>query len=264
MIKYKTMTTTLDPCSDTTLLANNSQLASACACKRASDAFVNLVKQYEDDFQNYNIKHAKYQNYLLQKQRWQQGYDNVQSAFAAQRQNGSCAAAWACGSSDCPSGWEDDGSVRGRTGNCRIAGVNTGCSIRCKPSSSTIDAHMNEWKRTNPEPEAVAPPGEAPSPPSGNNILCCSQLFSGITADNLNLQDITQQCSQTINTQIAQAIAPTTPTQTTATPSASSTSNNTFDTKNQNTKIFIGISVATGVLILLFILILIVVFSQQK
>jgi hypothetical protein len=73
----------------------------------------------------------------------------------------------------------------------------------CQRTSDQVASELNTWKGSNPEP--VPPIGgvngvyqtcETPcNPPAGNNIVCCEQNFSDITAKNLNIE-AAQSCIQ--------------------------------------------------------------------
>jgi hypothetical protein len=79
---------------------------------------------------------------------------------------------------------------------------------------------MSGWNSRNPQPTEPTFNENPPTAPSGNNIQCCSQLFSDISAASVNFTNIQQQCSQTIQNQINDATRPppTTPPPTTPPP----------------------------------------------
>jgi hypothetical protein len=76
-----------------------------------------------------------------------------------------------------------------------------------------VNQDLSPWDRDNPQPlppsggtNGTAQACDSCKPPTGINIVCCSQNFSDITSgNNINI-DAVQNCSQTVNSQIEAAI----------------------------------------------------------
>ena len=209
-----------DPCKNPD--ATNPQLISACGCQKAANALADAFNVYEQTVESNNQLDAAYNNqmsvYNTQLSQWQQKYNEQKANYESPRQNGGCAPAWTCSNSTCPSGWQNDGSVGGNQGNCsicspsagKIPGIcaNTGCAVKCRPSDNTVTQQMNTWQAQNPPPTQPAKPATTdPNPPTGNNIQCCSQMFSNIDATSATFSNIQQNCTQTITNTINQALA---------------------------------------------------------
>lgn len=195
----------------------NPDLVAACQCQKATVELANAVNVYKTttehnlDLTNvYNT--TTLPNYMTVHSTWQQASDANLAAIRGQRQAGNnCTPAAYCPSSTCNSGWRSDGSVSGSQGNCSICAgklcANTGCQLQCEPDDNTVNAQHNNWLNKNPEPQKPPPPAQVPiKPPNGNNIQCCSQVFSGITANSVNFSNLQQTCTQDISNQIGNAI----------------------------------------------------------
>ena len=203
-----------DPCSNSAQVASNPQLQSACACKKASDSLVSLTNDYETALEKYTTDMATYQKALQAQQTWNANKQVQINTLNAERRDGSCAAAGDCGSSNCNSGWTSDGSIHGNTDNCNICFLRicakTGCKVSCTRTANQTNSDLQPWLDSNPQPTVPVQP-QQPNAPSGFNIQCCTQLFTGVDATNVNFSNIQQQCNQTIQKQISSATAPVTP-----------------------------------------------------
>jgi hypothetical protein len=168
-----------------------SQLASACACQNASAALATSLTQYGTDFSNYTTAVAKHNS---DHSAWKQRRDAKKQALADEDSYRGCGA---CGSNaGCQGGYRWERNANG----CGFA--NMGCEQVCRRNNDQVERDMSGWYSQNPEPTLNS---TKPTPPSGSNIQCCSQLFSNITADSANFSNISQQCSQQIASQIASA-----------------------------------------------------------
>jgi len=194
----------------------NPQLLSACGCQTAANALADAFNVYEQTVESNNAIDAVYNNqmdiYNTELSQWQQKYNAQKGELQSPRQQGGCAPAGNCSASSCPGGWDSDGSINGNTDNCNICfgklcGT-TGCQVNCKPSNDTITQQMNTWQSQNPAPFQPAKPAiQVVNPPTGNNIQCCSQMFSNINAASANFSNIQQNCTQSITNTINQALA---------------------------------------------------------
>ena len=73
----------------------------------------------------------------------------------------------------------------------------------CKKTVAAIDREILNWTAKNPEPTIGPPPTQIALKSVNVNIQCCSQNISNITADQLEISDVKQNCSQTNNIQAA-------------------------------------------------------------
>lgn len=77
----------------------------------------------------------------------------------------------------------------------------------CTRSTSTQNSMLNDWIRNHPEPIQPQFIPISLGTITGNNINCCSQLFSNLSAGNaLEISNINQQCQQKIISQIADVV----------------------------------------------------------
>lgn len=150
--------------------------------------------------------------------KWQAKYDQIRDSLSKQRQDGSCAAAWNCGNSNCPSGWINDGSVHGTQGNCDIclgiACAQTGCRVKCRKPDDVLDREAREitasqplkfpWGEVGlglgyPKPDKYDPPAFTETEPGDIQldntpltIGCCNNIATILSSD-LKDADIQQQ-----------------------------------------------------------------------
>lgn len=85
-------------------------------------------------------------------------------------------------------------------------------NFRCVKSPERINAETAEYNAAMPTTDPVTGRNWSygagptlPVPPNGNNIQCCSQIFSNIDATNVSFKNVAQQCQQQINAQIEAA-----------------------------------------------------------
>jgi hypothetical protein len=157
-----------------------SQLASACACQDAANALAQQLTDYNTAYEAYGIAHAQWVN--TDYPAWQLSVTNETTSLTNEIKT------TACGES-CPTGWDEL--------NYTLCSI--GYHIRtCKRQSTTVTNDLNTWLIYHAAP---AEPVQ-PAAPNGSNILCCSQIFQGITAENINFTNIVQECNQNIQNQI--------------------------------------------------------------
>jgi len=134
-------------------------------------------------------------------------------------------------------------------------------NAECVRGDATLTADWKAWAQTNVRPIAPAP--TAPTPPSFNsqqNIVCCSQQFSNITAgQDINL-DVVQNCrvevENIVNNPTGQVPNPNAPPPT-LTPTKTNTPTPT-PTPSNTIPIIIGASVGAFVLLLIIIIAVVV------
>ena len=80
----------------------------------------------------------------------------------------------------------------------------------CKKSDTSIAAELAEYAAAEPTKDpttervwTVSGKPVAPTPPSGNTVQCCTQMFNDITADSVSFGSVTQKCSQNISETIS-------------------------------------------------------------
>jgi hypothetical protein len=236
----------------------NTQLANACACEKAANDLSNSFTIYQANVNTYNTNAANYntawEKYQSDLSTWNTNRQNQKNTLLNENRDSGCGA---CGTEQgCPSGWVDNGRF-----GCGL--WNTLCNHHCKRSDNQAEIDLGPWLSQNPKPSP--PPGGTNgtvtpcsdcNPPSGNNVLCCSQLFSNITG-NTNFSDIQQQCNQIIKQQITDAVTPTvTPNQASPVVTPTVTQTTPFFTTNINqvNKIEIIVLIVIVLLILLLIL----------
>ena len=223
-----------DPCNDKTLMKSKPNLASACACKTASDEYSDQVKRYNTAKEQYEIDRQYYEQ-VGDKSKQRKEYDDKSGFYAkwavklAELQNeqkpfksclgksGYSAAEWAyvC-EKDHGVGWEYvSGSDFGYWGECGLysKGMCRRSKVQAISELNSLPGNLsyNLWSPPNyPEPKQVTAPASTP-------ITCCSQTFDNITAGGkVNISGISQNCSTQITNQINSAAGvgatpPTTP-----------------------------------------------------
>lgn len=206
-----------DPCNNIALLQTNSQLANACACKKASNALEAAMNTYTAQYEKYNADIVAYNAARAAHDRWQNmsgeyaSWNDKRAQLIDEKKPWNNCVAWNDTQSGAHNDWcrNDAGQGwyhAGQTGSGCSAGFGKGV---CQRTTDQVIVDLRNAGYNAGEP---AVPGQPipPIPPNGNNIQCCSQMFSNITADNINFSDIQQNCSQTIQQQIQSAISATT------------------------------------------------------
>ena len=250
-------------------IGNNTQLANACACQKASnslsssfDAYQNNINNYNTNTTNYNNAWQKYQNDV---NNWNTNKQNKKNDLENEQKIWNHCVLWT-------GVYGHDDWCQGDTGFGKQTGAGQyGCLFgqgkgECRRTTDQVNSALDQWIGSNPQP---SPPsggtnGTADScsdcnPPNSNSIQCCSQLFSNIAGTSVNFSNIQQQCNQTIKQQIQAASTPTTTSTipTTSTPTTSSTS--TTSTQKSLLSNF-GIKSNIEFISIVFVLILVIIF----
>jgi hypothetical protein len=176
---------------------NNVNLKTACECLDGVKSLNTAMDKYEKDYEthlknmaNYNIEYKKWQNIH---DRWSSDKSNEEKRLADDIIYAGCGA---CGTQrGCPGGYDWK-----YTEGCGWG--NTLCQYRCGRNKDQISIDLKEWLANNPEPKPPLVPTFEKKPPSGINIQCCNQLFSGVKADTVNFSNIAQQCELKIQNDI--------------------------------------------------------------
>ncbi len=187
---------------------DNTQLMNLCKCQSGMDALTDAIKLYEKQVEDAAIAEAKWNAdfniYQQNMQKWNTARQNNRNNLANEQHEMQCG-------EDCYPDWNElRYSVCGFGYHKRV----------CQRNSTAVDRDEGSWLKSNPKPTDLRPkPVFNISAPSGNNIQCCSQLFQGNTADNINFSNISQNCQQKISQDIivASNIIPQTPTETPST-----------------------------------------------
>lgn len=205
---------TIHPC-DNPNIKTNSQLQSACDCRNALVSLKKSQTVYQNQMNKYNNDIAHYNNQLEKHTRWRNKSDeyshwkNRQEQLQNEAKPWKNCVHWAQAAASAEHGWcaNDFGANWYHSG-----ATGEGCSIGfgkglCKITYTGIDNILRSEGYYSQEPVIPIKP-VIPNPPTGNNILCCSQSFSNISASNVNFDNISQNCSQTINNIIKDALKP--------------------------------------------------------
>ena len=281
-LKYKSQklndTNSDNPCNNTILLNQNPNLMSACSCQRAADSLYELIEKYNTLLDNYNnILKPEYDNYLNNLQNWEnltgkyRLYDNMSDDPELvnlskqplyQRRNqliqpiwSKCDYTWVKGTTLCNE--IENGLIYTDKKSCTMYPATAGEKVKCVRTSDQVIIKLkqsNEYLELRPK-ELSKP--EYPPPPSNNTIQCCSQSFSNIQGNNIDINNIRQNCNLNIRQQIDSAISkPDTPDTKPDTPDTKpDTNTNTIEPFIIRYKIPIILSLCIILLILLFIFI---------
>ena len=185
---------------------NNAQLIAACSCKTASDALNVAVTNYEKQLEDYTKKQAVYNsalnNYNTLHSQWSSDKSNQIATLTNEKIRSGCG-------KFCDQGWNETDK--------EYCWATADYNRFCQRNSDQVNKDLGPWLSLHPEPQSPSKPEAfAGSPPTGNNILCCSQLFNNIDANSVHFTNTSQNCSQEINKQIADASGkPYTPTSST-------------------------------------------------
>ena len=182
----------LDPCINP---PSGSQLASACACQRAAEALSAQVEAYNIAVEDFATRHAEWENQMTNYNDnliplWNQRSNNKLNSLTNEVLKTGCG-------TKCPSGYYEI--------DYWYCSSSLTYKRDCKRTSDQIQTDWNAWVQANPAPVAPPEPTLGVPAPNGSNILCCSQEFSGITADDVEFDNIVQQCQQNITNQIVAA-----------------------------------------------------------
>ena len=204
---------TIHPCDNPDLLNGNPQLQSACDCRKAMIALKNSQRIYQNQMQKYNDDMTKYNDQMAKHTRWRNKSGEYSNWKNREEQLRNDSKPWnncvdwlrASGSSThewCRTDHGSDWYHSGATGEGCFPGFGKGL---CKLTNIGIDNIIRKEGYYALEPSIPLQP-QIPTPPTGNNIVCCSQLFSNINASNVNFENISQNCSQIINNNIQDSL----------------------------------------------------------
>jgi cobalamin biosynthesis Mg chelatase CobN len=208
----------LNNCNNKTLLDANPQLASACSCRKASNALIKQSETYQTSIQDWTKRLDEHQNSTAKLNRWTQkiGEYNIwaqkENELRDEKKQWNSCVVWNETQSgkhddwcrnDIGSGWYHSGQSKGPCTPGWGRGV-------CQRTNDQIQLDLNNAGYAAAKPNVSPHPGAQPSPPGGNNVQCCSQLFQNITAADVKFSEIIQQCTQQINNQIDAALNTTT------------------------------------------------------
>jgi hypothetical protein len=231
-----------------------SQLEIACNCKKASDALASLVDTYNRQYEEYSKRLA---NHNKSRGEWENNHSNWRRNRDIKKNelgnHDHYAGCGACRSNpDCPGGW----TWAGNNNNCHASWLpGTGCERVCRRTDEQIERDMSGWYGWNPEPSEPKFNENPPIAPSGNNVQCCTQLFSGIKADSVNFKNIQQECNQMINDMVKSS--PSSGGSQGAPPGAPPGAGN-------NNKVIIGIGVVSLVVIAMVIVMMVLMFMMDE
>jgi hypothetical protein len=179
-----------------------SQLISLCSCQKAATALQESLRIQEAEVTAHKNRRIDYE---AKYKKWQTDHESwlikkkVQYAYwAGLRAKKNCELREK--QQNCDNGWNE------------ISNNDCGWfrhERECKLSEEAIQSNMAPWYLENPEPKPPAG-GDANgvyqacstcNAPSGNNILCCSQLFNDISANKVDIKTALT-CEQKITDQI--------------------------------------------------------------
>ena len=203
--------------------STDTELQKLTACKDAMVCYSKIIN-YNDQIIQFNGSQkellkaslAAWRNREEVARRVQKEWDNRKAEFKrsieSERQRGSCAAAWHCANSNCPSGWVNDGSVHGAQGNCPICfmGIcaDTGCSINCKKADDVVEREATNQtireKGQRPADFSEREPKQEDFPlteqnQTSINMNCCSNYMNVTGSAKENIQSCQQEIQQRIN-----------------------------------------------------------------
>lgn len=190
---------------------SDNELAKLQSCRDAMVCYSNLM-DYNQKIAEYNrnqdkllqVAHEEWskkkQDYLTKQSQWLTKYNTEDSRLKNERTEGSCNPGGVC-VDRCPSNFENDGTRRTFTYNCKIAGLKTGCRARCRRTARSIEEQIALWLKNNPKPIfTLKEPGRVDFPhlqqnTTNINMNCCSNYINidGDASDNV------QSCIQKID-----------------------------------------------------------------
>ena len=256
-----------DPCNNSQLMKEKPNLASACACQKASNSYSDQVEKYVVAQQQVDIdktyndtvlgpatdawtnKSGVYKDWgtaLANLSNEERLFKNCQAGINYNKDQW----AYTC-VKDYGTGWQ---YVQGSDANYGCWPSTKG---KCKRTANQINIDLNtagyaDWKP--PAKTTIVPP----SAPASTPITCCSQSFENISAGgNVNFSGVSQSCTTEIKNQIKEALTPPpppapvpagTPTQT---PSQTSVSE-TEETSEEGSYIVPGVLAFAGVCVIAY------------
>lgn len=194
------------------------------AFKKAFEMYIKQLKKYNDDMESYKRWKKEWNNWKTRSGNYTV-YRNhgVNEEFWASDQDGTC---WWGENWNSAHQWcHNMASSKGRDGENYWARKWGMCNGRhgnflCAKPDDIVTKQLVEYANAEPKTDpqngkqnywlGIAEP-TPPQPPSGNNIMCCSQLFKDIsvTGDgNVDFSNVIQTCLQKISTKLTPQTAP--------------------------------------------------------
>lgn len=242
-----------------------------CACLQGVNNCSALADAYFKQLTIYSTAHAQWQtdwnNYVAKTNTWNTNLSNEQKRLQDIRWTTHCNDIFDnCMAQEYVNKYGRDLLQTGTQGCDCFIGI-CGSQKTCRKSDNQVAVDITAWKNSNPKPSPPASEPQAPVPP-GCNVMCCSMNISDLSADTINITELSQNCSQTINQTIADLTKSTTTTDTSTTtttstppstpPSTPSGTNQTFWEKNQ-----LAIILSIVLIVLFLILVGIIVYKTM-
>ena len=153
------------------------------------------------DYKKYNIDYGNYQS---ADQTWQQQRNDYKASISGTARGYCVNANGGNNNQDCVDNYGTGWIQTGWGGSCNEIQFQY---RECTRSTSTENSMLNDWIRNHQEPIQPQFIPISLGTITGNNINCCSQLFSNLSAGNaLEISNINQQCQQKIISQIADVV----------------------------------------------------------
>ena len=199
-----------------------SEIQKLYECETAAKSLYEAIKLQEAQIAAYSTASAEYikewDKYLKNHRDWESKRDEQKKKFAEEKKIWNSCVLWT-------GVFGHDDWCQADTGFGKQSGAGQhGCTWgqgkgECSRTTEQVDTAMNGWYSENPEPQqpsggkdGIYAPCSTCSPPTGINILCCSQLTSELNAGKNISLDSVQNCSQEIKNQILLATVPETTT----------------------------------------------------
>lgn len=190
--------------------------------KKAFDLYIKQLKKYNDDMESYKRWKKEWNDWKTSSGKYS-SYRNhgVNAEFWAKDHDGTC---WWGENWNSAHQWcHDMASSRGLDGENYWAKKWGMCNGRhgnflCAKPDGVVTKQLVEYGNAEPKTDPLVGDSEhkywlgiaepsPPQPPSGNNIMCCSQLFKDISVNgggDVNFSNVIQNCLQKISTKLAE------------------------------------------------------------
>lgn len=237
-----------DPCNDPNLIKEKPALKSACDCSKASNAYSDQVKQYNEKKRQYEEVELPYYNVLQNDKKDYEAMINVYKQWGdkktvlqnEQRQFKECQGRtwytkdqweYTC-VKDYGNGWEYI------PGSDSMSGCGLNSRGKCRRTNAQITKDLNDAGYKLWAPPVIDSPKPA-SAPASTPITCCSQTFDNIqtgAGGKVEIKGVSQECKTEINNQITNALAvPSQPSKTDTKTTTSTPSSKPADTPPTDT-----------------------------
>ncbi len=190
-------------------------IKSLCACYDSTKAFTEALKVYVYNIEEHKRKEKSYnvawEEYKVRKREWDGNKDAYLNSIKSETKETKNCVLWTDTQREtiglraqyCQNDYGDDWNIyRGGVGGGCILGQG---KYQCGRSDNSINLLLNEWTNRNPEPtppsggtNGVVAPCSTCNPPERISIQCCSQLFSNISGDAVDVE-AKQHCNQVLN-----------------------------------------------------------------